>query len=165
MNAQGVSAHSAHNESLSDTEAFSIGDLAGELSISTRTIRYYEERGLLAPGRTEGRQRTYTRRDRGHLKLILKHRSAGFSIDEMKELLSIYDAHPNATGARQQMTRFRDIVLKHMGEVDDRIETLQTLRAQLTDRLRFAEAELGQHSSAGANGANGANGSRTVRNA
>jgi DNA-binding transcriptional MerR regulator len=126
-----------------DAEAFSIGDLADELNITTRTIRYYEERGLISPGRTLGRQRVYTRRDRGHLKLILKHRDAGFSIEEMKELLDIYDAQPNRAGARRQMSRFRDILLNRLRDVDERIETLQALRGQLRDRLDYAERELG----------------------
>jgi len=123
-------------------EAFSIGELAEELSITTRTIRYYEERGLISPARTEGRQRVYSRRDRGHLKLILKHRDAGFSIDEMKELLGIYDAQPNRAGARRQMTRFRDLVKTRLNEVDERIETLQVMRSALRKRLNYAEREL-----------------------
>lgn len=123
-------------------EAFSIGELADELNITTRTIRYYEERGLISPARTEGRQRVYSRRDRGHLKLILKHRDAGFTIDEMKELLGLYDAQPNRAGARRQMVRFRDLVKERLHEVDARIETLEAMRDQLRKRLRYAEREL-----------------------
>jgi DNA-binding transcriptional MerR regulator len=126
-----------------EADAFSIGDLAAELNITTRTIRYYEERGLISPGRTQGRQRVYTRRDRGHLKLILKHREAGFRIEEMKDLLDMYDAQPDRAGARRQMSRFRDILLKRLRDVDERIETLQALRSQLRDRLNYAERELG----------------------
>ena len=122
--------------------AFSIGELAEALSITTRTIRYYEERGLISPARTEGRQRIYSRRDRGHLKLILKHRDAGFSINEMKELLGIYDAQPNRAGARRQMTRFHDLVKTRLDEVDERIETLQSMRSALRKRLSYARREL-----------------------
>ena len=56
-----------------------IGELAEELSVTTRTIRYYEERGMISPGRTEGGQRFYTRRERGRLKLILRGKAAGFA--------------------------------------------------------------------------------------
>ncbi len=125
-----------------EKEAFSIGELANELNITTRTIRYYEERGLISPARTGGRQRAYTRRDRGHLKLILKHRDAGFSIEEMKELLGIYDAQPNRAGERRQMQRFRDLVQARLDEVDGRIETLRALRRELGKRLDYAEREL-----------------------
>lgn len=125
-----------------EQEAFSIGELAEALSITTRTIRYYEERGLLSPARTQGRQRVYSRRDRGHLKLILKHRDAGFSIDEMKELLGLYDTQPNRAGARRQMKRFRDLVKARLDEVDERIETLQAMRSALRKRLSYAEREL-----------------------
>jgi DNA-binding transcriptional MerR regulator len=129
---------------MAEADAFSIGDLASELNITTRTIRYYEERGLISPGRTQGRQRVYTRRDRGHLKLILRHREAGFSIEEMKELLDIYDAQPNRAGERRQMARFRDILLRRLREVDRRIAALQALRSQLQDRLDYAEHDLRQ---------------------
>jgi DNA-binding transcriptional MerR regulator len=130
----------------------SIGELAEELNISTRTIRYYEERGLISPGRTQGRQRVYTRRDRGHLKLILKHRDAGFSIEEMKELLDLYDAQPNRAGAQRQMARFRDILAQRLREVDERIEALQALRAQLRERLDYAQGELRSANGVGRNG-------------
>lgn len=127
---------------IAEGATLSIGELAKELGVSTRTIRFYEERGLLNPTRSNGHQRIYTRRDRGHLKLILKHRDAGFTLDEMKELLTIYDAHPDAEGTERQMARFRDILTQHIADVGEQIETLIALRERMQERLAYANREL-----------------------
>jgi DNA-binding transcriptional MerR regulator len=127
---------------IADDATFSIGELAKELSISTRTIRFYEERGLLSPTRSNGRQRIYSRRERGHLKLILKHRNAGFTLEEMKELLAIYDTHPDAEGTQRQMMRFRDILTQHIHDVGEQIETLIALKERMQERLGYANREL-----------------------
>ncbi|HEU5347564.1 MAG TPA: MerR family transcriptional regulator, partial [Ktedonobacterales bacterium] len=64
-------------------QMYTIGDLARELDISTRTIRYYEERGLLRPQRTTNtQQRLYTPGDRVRLKLLLRARGLGFRLED-----------------------------------------------------------------------------------
>lgn len=133
---------SSLHTSQTDEATFSIGDLARELGVTTRTIRFYEERGLLQPARSSGRQRMYTRRDRGHLKLILQHREAGFTLEEMKELLELYDDQPGPEGTRRQMERFRDITANRLAVVDERIATLRELRRRLNERLAYAERSL-----------------------
>jgi DNA-binding transcriptional MerR regulator len=78
-----------------DEHAFySIGDLAGEFAISTRTIRFYEAKGLIAPRRA-GTTRIYSRRDRARLILILRGKRLGFSLEEVSEYLDLYDADPH----------------------------------------------------------------------
>jgi len=139
-----------------DNAIVSIGELAQELGISTRTIRFYEERGLLNPTRSIGHQRIYTRRDRGHLKLILKHRDAGFTLEEMKELLAIYDTHPDAEGTQRQLARFSEILTRHIGDVDEQIETLMALKARMQERLAYANRELRKRKGARAVRRNGA---------
>ena len=69
---------------------FTIGDLAREFGITLRTLRFYEDRGLLNP-RRDGRQRLYSRRDRARLNLILRGKRVGFSLSEIKEMLDLYD--------------------------------------------------------------------------
>ncbi len=133
-----------------DETTFSIGDLAQELGVTTRTIRFYEERGLLQPARSSGRQRMYTRRDRGHLKLILQHREAGFTLEEMKELLELYDDQPGPEGTRRQMERFRDITANRLAVVDERLATLRALRRRLNERLAYAERSLKLSEASGA---------------
>jgi len=69
---------------------FSIGDLAREFDLTTRTIRYYEDKQLLKPNR-RGQHRVYTRADKTRLKLILRGKRLGFQLDEILEILQIFD--------------------------------------------------------------------------
>lgn len=73
----------------SEERTYSISELAAEFDISPRAIRYYEERGLLAPRRSAGNQRVYTRGDRRRLKLILRGKRLGFSLDEIAEMIGM----------------------------------------------------------------------------
>ena len=73
---------------------YSIGDLAAEFGISTRAIRFYESKGLIAPERV-GSNRIYKKRDRARLILILRGKRLGFSLEEIAEYLNLYDADPN----------------------------------------------------------------------
>lgn len=71
-------------------ESFRIRDLSREFGVTARTLRFYEECKLLAP-RREGQDRIYSRRDRARLKLVLMGKSAGFSLDEIRAMLDLYD--------------------------------------------------------------------------
>ena len=73
---------------------YSIGDLASEFGISTRAIRFYESKGLIAPERV-GSNRIYKKRDRARLILILRGKRLGFRLEEIAEYLNLYDADPN----------------------------------------------------------------------
>ncbi|MGB0084128.1 MAG: MerR family DNA-binding transcriptional regulator [Rhodomicrobiaceae bacterium] len=76
-----------------EARLYSIGDLAAAFGISTRAIRFYESKGLLAPERV-GSNRIYTRRDRARLTLVLRGKRLGFSLEEIAEYLNLYDADP-----------------------------------------------------------------------
>ena len=81
---------------------FSISDLAREFSITPRTLRFYEDQGLISPQR-EGRTRVFSRRDRTRLKLALRGKRLGFSLAEIGYLIGMYDtAHDKNT----QLTEF-----------------------------------------------------------
>lgn len=86
------SARPAHGKS--ETPLYSIGELAAEFGISTRAIRFYEFKRLIAPERV-GSNRIYRRRDRARLILILRGKRLGFSLEEIGEYLDLYDADPN----------------------------------------------------------------------
>ncbi len=73
-----------------ERDVFGIRELAAEFGITPRTLRFYEEERLLAPVR-EGTARRYSRRDRARLAWILRGKSAGFSLDELREWLDLYD--------------------------------------------------------------------------
>ena len=71
-------------------EVFTIRDLTKEFAVSARTLRFYEEKGLLAP-RRKGEQRLYSRRDRARLRYVLTGKRVGFSLEEVREMLDLYD--------------------------------------------------------------------------
>ena len=73
-------------------ELFGITELCTEFGITLRTIRFYEDKGLLAPRRVNG-TRVYTRRDRARLALILRSKAIGASLDEIRHYLDLYGAH------------------------------------------------------------------------
>jgi DNA-binding transcriptional MerR regulator len=71
--------------------SYRISDLARELGVTTRTLRHYEEQGLVRPAR-DGTQRLFSGRDRVRLKLALRGKGLGFTLQELKELFDLYDA-------------------------------------------------------------------------
>jgi DNA-binding transcriptional MerR regulator len=79
------------------TETYTITELAGEFEITPRTIRFYEDKELLRP-RRNGMNRVYSRGDRVRLKLILRGKRLGFSLDEIKEMLDLYDIGDGQVG-------------------------------------------------------------------
>ncbi|MFT4713472.1 MAG: DNA-binding transcriptional MerR regulator [Candidatus Azotimanducaceae bacterium] len=76
------------------TKTYAIGDLAAEFNITTRTLRFYEEKGLLSPTR-QGQIRVYNARDRARLKLILRGKRLGLDLQESSEIISMYDPGTN----------------------------------------------------------------------
>ena len=75
------------------TDTFGIAELAGEFDVTTRTIRFYEDKGLLSPAR-KGQRRVYTSRDRVRLRLIMRGKRLGFSLEEIREMVDLYDVDP-----------------------------------------------------------------------
>src|SRR5689334_12574235 len=93
-------------------EVFSIRDLTKECGVTARTLRFYEEKGLLSPGR-DGQERRYTRRDRARLKYILMGRNVGFSLDEVREMLDLYDLGDDQdTQLRVARVKFRERIVR-----------------------------------------------------
>lgn len=87
------------------SETHSITDLAKEFGITTRTIRHYEDEGLLSP-RREGQNRLFSHRDRVRLKLALRGKRLGFSLAEIRELFDLYDlAHDEKRQLEQFLTK------------------------------------------------------------
>ncbi|MDH3411881.1 MAG: MerR family DNA-binding transcriptional regulator [Gammaproteobacteria bacterium] len=120
------------------SETYSIGDLSREFEITTRTIRHYEDLGLLAPSR-DGQNRIYGPRDRVHLKLILRGRRLGFSLKEIGELLQLYGA-PNGEASQLKlfigkMHQRRDALLKQREDIDRVLEELDELERRCAEIL------------------------------
>ena len=112
---------------------YAIGELACELQVTTRAIRFYETKGLIAPVR-RGAQRSYSRRDRARLKLILRGKNLGFSLEEVAQYLKLYDADPSQIAQTQML----------LARVDLAIEDLQTKRADIERALKELKEIRGQ---------------------
>lgn len=100
-------------------DLFAIADLSQEFGISTRAIRFYEAKGLLNPERVGG-TRVFRRRDRARLILILRGKRLGFSLRDISDYLSLYDA-------QSQTAQTKLLVAK----VDERLELLERQKADL----------------------------------
>jgi DNA-binding transcriptional MerR regulator len=90
----------AHQQAGGAERVWGIAELAAEFGVSARTLRFYEAEGLLAPRRV-GRSRIYTRRDRARLALVLRAKSLGSSLDEVRRYLDLYGQR--GEGRRQQL--------------------------------------------------------------
>jgi DNA-binding transcriptional MerR regulator len=90
--------------------SWSVGQLADELGVTTRTLRFYEAEGLIAPVR-EGTSRRYSQRDRARLRLILRGRRFGMNLSECRELIDMYDGAESSE--RKQLTT----LLNRLGEI------------------------------------------------
>lgn len=122
-------------------DSFSIGELASELGTTTRTIRYYEECGLISPQRSGGNQRRYSRKERGRLKLIFRAKEA-FTLDEIKELFGIYDAHPDKLGEQQQFIQLHQMMQRKIAQIDKQMEELTKLRSEIQSALEDVRARI-----------------------
>lgn len=123
---------SVSNQALS-TNTYTIGELAKEFDITTRSIRFYESEGLLSPERS-GQNRIYRPKDRTRLKLILRGKRLGFSLQETKTIFELYD---NEDTEEKQLK----IMLKLIEEKKQKLEQQQKDLAEvLTD---LSELERG----------------------
>lgn len=117
---------------------YTISDLAKEFSITTRTIRFYESRGLIAPERV-GTNRRYSRRDRARLILILRGRNLGFTVEDVGEYLSLYDADP---GHLAQTQHLLDKVKLAVTDLETKRDDISRALADLADIQLRCETHL-----------------------
>ncbi|WP_449621222.1 MerR family DNA-binding protein [Robertmurraya sp. Marseille-Q9965] len=124
---------------MSEEKFFTISELASMFDISSRTIRYYEEMGMLTSVTRESltKQRSYTNSERRRLKLILRGKKLGFSLQEIKEMIDLYESNSEGKVERERIIEFADKKLK---EIDEQILQLQILKEEiLTHRERFLQ--------------------------
>lgn len=113
------------------SDTMTIRQMCDSFQVTPRTLRFYESKELLAPQRV-GQKRLFTRRDRARLKLILRGKRFGFSLEEIRQLLDLYD-----TGDQQytQMRRTRELAEKRMQDMqrqrDELDSAISDLRAQM----------------------------------
>jgi DNA-binding transcriptional MerR regulator len=126
--------------------SYSISELSQEFDITTRSIRFYEDQGLLTPTR-RGQTRIYSRQDRVRLKLILRGKRLGFSLNECRELLELWD-HTHSGGAMQlrlMLTRIEERRAALQQQLKD-IELMEQELDSAEQRCRSALAEIANKS-------------------
>ena len=122
---------------------YTISELAQEFDITPRAIRFYEDMGLLGPER-DGRNRVYSVRDRTRLKLTLRGKRLGLSLQEIKQLVDMYES-PSDTA--QQLNAFLAILQAHRDQLAQQMEDIQITLAEIQqheERARGLLAEAGQ---------------------
>lgn len=121
------------------TMTMTVNELAADLGITARAIRFYEAKGLLTPARDDHNGRVFTRRDRARLLLVLRGKRLGFTLDEIREYLDLYDADPT------QRAQVEDLLRKLRSRralLQEQRAALEETLAELDDIEAQAEAAL-----------------------
>lgn len=119
---------------------YSIGELCAEFDVTPRTLRFYEQRELLTPVR-DGQRRIFTQRDRARLKLILRGKRFGFSLESIRQWLNLYDL---GDGGVTQLTTWVENAGRQMGALRDQRDELEDAMRELQSLIDEAQAELGR---------------------
>ena len=117
---------------------FAISDLAREFGITPRTIRFWEDQGILAPER-EGRNRVFTRRDRARLKMALRGKRLGLSLAEIKDLIGMYSGTEDET---PQLIECLRIMSRRREALEQQREDIEAMLADIAQFERQCEQEL-----------------------
>ncbi|PCI58093.1 MAG: MerR family transcriptional regulator [Gammaproteobacteria bacterium] len=108
---------------------YSISDLSKEFDITTRSIRFYEDQGLISPTR-KGQTRIYNQRDRVRLKLILRGKRLGFSLAETGRLFELYDADKSSA---KQLATMMEIIAHKKSELNQQLDDIKAVLIELDD--------------------------------
>ena len=130
-----------------ETKTFTITELAQEFDITPRAIRFYEDVGLLTPARA-GRNRVYTQRERTRLKLTLRGKRLGLSLQEVKQLVDMYDSKADTS---QQLKAFLQVLREHRSQLERRLDDIEVTLveiAQHEERCKRLLAQADQHAAA-----------------
>ncbi|MEM7269130.1 MAG: MerR family DNA-binding transcriptional regulator [Pseudomonadota bacterium] len=117
---------------------YTIGELCSEFDVTPRTLRFYEQRELLAPIR-EGQKRIFTPRDRARLKLILRGKRFGFSLETIRQWLELYDL---GDGQVTQLTLWLEHARLQMDKLKSQRDELEDAMKELNELMVYVEADL-----------------------
>ncbi|EEX14519.1 MAG: MerR family transcriptional regulator [Salipiger thiooxidans] len=125
---------------MSDEQLMTIREMCDLFEVTPRTLRFYEQKELLFPIR-EGQKRLFTRRDRARLKLILRGKRFGFSLEEIRQLLDLYDM-----GDQQhtQIARTYEIAQGRLADLERERDELNAAIDDLKEQLAWGERMLSQ---------------------
>ena len=120
------------------SRTFTIAEIAEELGVTHRTIRYYEDKGLVTPER-RGTLRVFHSRDRTRLRLVLRGKRLGFPLDEIRTIVDMYDETPGESG---QLTYLLDQIEERRGDLWQRRHDVDAALAELDDLETRCHADL-----------------------
>ncbi|WP_347310548.1 MerR family transcriptional regulator [Defluviimonas sp. SAOS-178_SWC] len=121
-------------------DVMTIREMCDAFDVTPRTLRFYESKELLSPVR-EGQKRLFTRRDRGRLKLILRGKRFGFSLEDIRQILDLYDLGDRE---RTQMTRAIEVARQRLAEMQRQRDDLDTTIAELGEQILLGEKTLAE---------------------
>jgi DNA-binding transcriptional MerR regulator len=107
-----------------DARTWTIAEIARDFGVTLRTVRFYEEHGLISPER-RGQQRVFHPRDRVRLALVLRGKRLGFPLEEIKKIVDMYDAEPGESGQLRYL----------LAQIGDRRQELEHRRRDLDEAL------------------------------
>lgn len=119
-------------------DTMTIREMCESFDVTPRTLRFYESKELLFPVR-EGTKRYFTKRDRARLKLILRGKRFGFSLEEIRQLLDLYHLED---GPQTQLENVIGMARKHLGTLEAQREELDEAIAELSGQIEWGENEL-----------------------
>ena len=106
---------------------FTITELAAEFDVTPRAIRFYEDTGLLEPRRV-GRNRVYSQRDRTRLKLTLRGKRLGLSLQEILQLVRMYDSEADTA---PQLQAFMAVLQSHRAQLEQQLDDIRVMLAEI----------------------------------
>ncbi|WP_353472998.1 MerR family DNA-binding transcriptional regulator [Salipiger sp. H15] len=125
---------------MSDDQLMTIREMCDLFEVTPRTLRFYEQKELLFPIR-EGQKRLFTRRDRARLKLILRGKRFGFSLEEIRQLLELYD---KGDQQRTQIARSYEIGQERLADMIRQRDDLTMAIEELKEQLDWGQQMLGE---------------------
>lgn len=117
---------------------YTIGELTREFGITARTIRFYEDEGLLSPMRV-GQRRLYRRRDRARLKLILRGKRLGFTLNEIRETFELYE---QAHGEAKQLRYYLSVLEQKRAHLLQQRQDVEDALAELEESYQYCQKLL-----------------------
>ena len=120
------------------TDTMNIRQMCDAFDVTPRTLRFYEAKELLFPVR-EGQKRLFTKRDRARLKLILRGKRFGFSLEEIRQLLDLYHLED---GQLTQLSQSYDLAAKHLAAMEAQRSELEDAIAELKGQMEWGAKKL-----------------------
>ncbi len=120
------------------TETMTIREMCEDFDVTPRTLRFYEQKELLFPIR-DGQRRLFTRRDRARLKLILRGKRFGFSLEEIRQLLDLYHMDDSQ---QAQLAKTYELSQKHLADMENQRAELDQAISELKEQMAWGADRL-----------------------